>query len=83
MAINKGDRQAISTKYGEIFINNERVQEVVSAEIKVSVEYGDIEVAGDPSKYRKYLGNEVSGTITIKKIDSKFSKIISEMIKNI
>ncbi|CAM3412956.1 phage tail tube protein [Pseudostreptobacillus hongkongensis] len=82
MAINKGDRQAISTKYGEIFINNERVQEVVSAEIKVSVEYGDIEVAGDPSKYRKYLGNEVSGTITIKKIDSKFSKIISEMIKN-
>lgn len=80
--VSKGDKKAISTKYGEIFVNNERVQEVLSAEIKIALNYTDYEVANDSNKYRKYIGREISGTITINKINSRFSKLISEIIKN-
>lgn len=82
MAVSKGDRQAISTKNGEVFVDNEKIQEVVSAEIKVTLEYQDYELANDMSKYRKLTGREISGTITINKINSRFSKLIGQIIKD-
>lgn len=82
MAVSRGDKQIINTKWGEIFINGEKIQELKSAEIKVSNEYIDVEVANDMAKYRKFSGVEISGTIVINKVNSKFNKIISDMIKN-
>lgn len=80
--MNKGDRQILSAKYGEIFINGEKLLELKSAEIKLSMNYVDVEVAGDHKPYRKYDGYEISGSITVNKIDSKFSKIMLDTVKN-
>lgn len=80
--MNKGDRQILSAKYGEIYINGEKILELKSAEIKLSINYVDVEVAGDYKPYRKYDGYEISGSITINKVDSKFSKLLLEGITN-
>lgn len=79
--MNIGDKSVISTKHGSISINREKVQEIIKAEIKITPIYTDVVVAGSGSKGRKYQGQEISGTITINKVDSKFTKIFKEMMK--
>lgn len=80
--ISKGDKSVISAKYGELIVDGEVIQEVSKSEIKVSMEYFDVEIANDLSKYKKFAGYEISGTMTINKINSKFGRLIQKIIKD-
>lgn len=82
MTINKGDKSVILAKYGELIVDGEVIQEVSKSEIKVTLEYTDVERANDLVKYKKFTGYEISGTITINKINSKFGKLIEKIIKD-
>lgn len=82
MAASKGDRTAISAKYGEIIVDGEKIQDVSKSEIKVTLEYFDVERANDLAKYKKFAGYEISGTMTINKVNSKFGRLIEQIIKD-
>lgn len=77
-----GDKSVIYAKYGEIIVDGEVIQEVSKSEIKVSLEYIDVEKANDLRKYRKLSGYEITGSITINKTNSKFGKLIEKIIND-
>lgn len=82
MTASKGDKSVISAKFGEIIVDGEVIQEVSKSEIKVTLEYFDVERANDLAKYKKFAGYEISGTMTINKVNSKFGKLIEKIIKD-
>ncbi|WP_061294047.1 phage tail tube protein [Clostridium botulinum] len=77
MATNKGN-EVISGNEGRVWINTELWSNLSSIEAKCSLETEDIRFVGDPNKYTKITGNNIEGTITIKKTDSRAQRLLAE-----
>ncbi|HID0817768.1 TPA: phage tail tube protein [Clostridium botulinum] len=75
--MNKGN-EVISGNEGRIWVNTELWANLTSIEAKCSLETEDVRFVGDPNKYTKITGNNIEGTITIKKIDSRAQKLLAE-----
>ncbi|HCL4466775.1 TPA: phage tail tube protein [Clostridium botulinum] len=75
--MNKGN-EVISGNEGRIWVNTELWANLTSIEAKCSLETEDVRFVGDPNKYTKITGNNIEGTITIKKTDSRAQKLLAE-----
>lgn len=82
MAKNQGDTKVINSRYGVVYFNGDKVATLTKASVKITLNYEDINEAGSLKTYRKLIGNEISGSLTLNKVDSKFSKIIADSVKN-
>lgn len=71
----------INGSSGELWINNERVQEVTAFEAKITAEKAEVLQTGSRSKGYKVIGLEGKGTIKINKISSRFIKLLSDDLK--
>lgn len=71
----------INGTFGKLWIDTDLFANVKSFEAKVSLNYEDVDIAGDLAKHRKYVGYEGEGTAVLHKIDSRIAKKLSNGIK--
>lgn len=67
--------------FGKIFINNKRIANVKSFELKASMDYEDIKVNGNLITQYKYTGASLAGTVEVHKIDSYNINLVKDAIK--
>lgn len=67
--------------FGKIFINNKRIANVKSFELKASMDYEDIKVNGNLITQYKYTGASLAGTVEVHKVDSYNINLVKDAIK--
>ena len=67
--------------HGKLFINNVRVANIKSFELKASMNYEDILVNGNLITQSKYTGSTLTGTLVVHKVDSFNIKLVKDAIK--
>lgn len=77
----KADNCILGT-FGKIYINNVRVAEIKSFELKASLQYEDILVNGNLITQSKYKGATLTGTMVVHKVNSFNIKLVKDAIKN-
>lgn len=63
---------------GTAWFNGKKLTTLQSIEAKVTADYEDINVCGDPATYRIYNGFSGEGSFTVLKLDSEVLKMMSE-----
>ncbi len=81
MANTMNSQSVLLGTYGKLFINNVRVAEIKSFELKASMNYQDILVNGNLITQSKYTGSTLTGTIVLHKINSFNIKLVKDGIK--
>lgn len=82
MAQKMDSNKTINGTFGRVWLDEELLAECQTFEAKITVEYEDIDIAGDLGKHKKMIGWTGEGTFTLKKIDSIIAKKMQEGIKN-
>lgn len=67
--------------FGKLYINNVRVAEIKSFELKVSLQYEDILVNGNLITQSKYKGATLTGTLVLHKVNSFNINLVKDAIK--
>lgn len=67
--------------FGKVFINNRRLANIKSFELKASMDYEEIDVNGNLIKQYKYKGSSLSGTMEVHKVDSYNINLVKDAIK--
>lgn len=67
--------------FGRVFINNKRLANIKSFELKASMDYEEIDVNGNLIKQYKYKGSSLTGTMEVWKIDSFNINLVKDAIK--
>ena len=80
MAELKANRQ-INGTFGSVWVNGEKWLDVESFESKVSLNFEDVNMAGDLSTKKKYTGWSGEGTLTVKKVYSRGAALIGKAAK--
>lgn len=68
--------------FGAVWLNNEELTSAKSFEAKISLEYEDVDIAGDLGKHKRYMGFTGEGTMVLHKIDSSVAQLLHEGIKS-
>lgn len=71
----------INGTFGSVWVNGEKWLDVESFEAKVSLNFEDVNMAGDLSTKKKYTGWSGEGTITVKKVYSRGAALIGTAAK--
>lgn len=74
-------KRAINGKWGELWIDNEKYNNVSECQGKVKADKVDVPMCGRPGKAKKNSGWEGTGTVKFTKIDSKLAKKVATAIK--
>lgn len=77
----EGNKVLLGT-YGKLFLNNVRVAEIKSFELKANMQYEDILVNGNLITQSKYKGATLTGTMVIHKVNSANIKLVKDGIKS-
>lgn len=67
--------------FGKLYMNNLRVANIKSFELKASMQYEDINVNGNLITQSKYKGATLTGTMVVHKVDSTNIKLVKDSIK--
>lgn len=67
--------------FGRVFINNKRIANIKSFELKASMNYEEIDVNGNLIKQYKYTGSSLAGTMEVHKVDSYNINLVKDSIK--
>lgn len=67
--------------FGKLYINNVRVANIKSFELKASANYEDILVNGNLITQSKYTGCTLTGTMVVSKVDSYCIKLVKDALK--
>lgn len=67
--------------FGKVFINNKRLANIKSFELKASMDYEEIDVNGNLIKQYKYKGSSLTGTMEVHKVDSYNINLVKDAIK--
>lgn len=67
--------------FGRVFINNKRLANIKSFELKASMDYEEIDVNGNLIKQYKYKGSSLTGTMDVHKVDSYNINLVKDAIK--
>lgn len=67
--------------FGRLYINNVRVANIKSFELKASMNYEDILVNGNLITQSKYTGSTLTGTMVVHKVDSFNINLVKDAIK--
>lgn len=71
----------INGTFGTVWINGEQLADIESAEAKISLEYEEVNMAGDLAVHQKLIGWKGEGSITVKKVFSRGASLIGDMPK--
>lgn len=67
--------------FGRLYLNNVRVAEVKSFELKANLQYEDVLVNGNLITQSKYKGSTLTGTMVLHKVNSANIKLVKDAIK--
>lgn len=67
--------------FGRLFINNRRIANIKSFELKASMNYEEIKVNGELITQYKYTGADLTGTMEVHKVDSYNINLVKDAIK--
>lgn len=73
--------QCILGTFGKIYVNNKRIANVKSFELKASMDYEEIDVNGNLIKQYKYKGASLAGAMEVWKVDSYNINLVKNAIK--
>lgn len=68
--------------WGKLYINNVRVAEIKSFELKANMQYEDVLVNGNLITQSKYKGATLTGTLVLHKINSSNINLVKDGIKS-
>lgn len=74
-------KRVINGTFGELWVDNDYMAETKGLEAKVSIDTSEVLQCGTLRKGYKATGVSGSGTITLNKVSSYFTKKISEKLK--
>lgn len=81
MANTMNGNSVILGTFGKLYINNVRIAEIKSFELKASLQYEDILVNGNLITQSKYKGATLTGTMVVHKVNSYNIKLVKDGIK--
>lgn len=67
--------------FGKVYINNKRIANIKSFELKASMNYEEIKVNGELITQYKYTGADLTGTMEVHKVDSYNINLVKDAIK--
>ena len=67
--------------FGKVYVNNKRIANIKSFELKASMNYEEIDVNGNLIKQYKYTGYSLAGTMEVHKVDSYNINLVKDAIK--
>lgn len=67
--------------FGKLYVNNVRIANIKSFELKASLQYEDILVNGNLITQSKYKGATLTGTMVVHKVDSMNINLVKDAIK--
>lgn len=67
---------------GRIWLNDDKQGNCKSVEIKLNLEYEEVDIPGERMKQHRYMGCSGEGTMAGFKIDSRFIKLLAEGVKS-
>ena len=67
--------------FGKVYVNNKRIANIKSFELKASMNYEEIDVNGNLIKQYKYTGSSLAGTMEVHKVDSYNINLVKDAIK--
>lgn len=67
--------------FGRLYLNNVRIANIKSFELKASLNYEDVKVNGNLITQSKYTGATLTGTMVVSKVDSFNIKLVKDAIK--
>lgn len=67
--------------YGRVWMNGELLAEAKSFEGKATMNFEEVNLAGDLGTHQRYMGYAGEGTMVLHKVDSKIAKTIAEGIR--
>lgn len=70
--------QVISGTYGSLWVNENELANVISFKAEKKAKYEDVDAAQVLGQPRKFLGYEITGTMTLNKVDSFFAKLLDD-----
>lgn len=73
--------QVFNGTYGTIWFNDELWGECDSFDANVNVDYEDINFSGKSGTYKKAVGWNGTGSMTIRKVNSRIQSLMAESIK--
>ena len=79
--MNKARNRIIRGTFGAVWMNNEKLYEVKSAEAKVTLNYEELHLNGEFGTDRRYMGYDVSGTVTLHKCGSRAARLYASAPK--
>lgn len=82
MANNMKAQSVILGSFGRLYVNNVRIAEIKSFELKASLNYEDINVNGNLITQSKYTGATLTGTMVVHKINSFNINLVKDAIKS-
>lgn len=66
---------------GRLWINDELLANVKSFECKLTMNYEELDINGEPIKQNLYTSAKIAGTMVLHKINSKMLKYVSDAAK--
>lgn len=81
MARKKAGR-VINGTHGAVWINGEKLFDLESIELKVTLEYEDVYFAEDTGKHRKFMGWTGEGNLVTKKMYSRGATLLAAAVKS-
>ena len=74
--------QIIRGSFGRVWVDGELFSNVKSFEAKLTLNYEEVDIAGELGKHQRYMGFTGEGTMTLHKINSKILAKLATAIKN-
>ncbi len=71
----------INGSFGSVWVDNELWAEVESFDSTVNIDYEDINIAGSLATHKKQVGWNGTGTMTVKKVNSRVNRMMAEGVK--
>ena len=73
--------KTINGTFGSVWVNNEKWLDVEEFEAKVSIDYEDVNMAGDLATHKKMTGWSGEGTLKVKKVYSRGATLLAKAVK--
>lgn len=74
--------RVINGTHGAIWVNGEKWYDLESFELKIALEYEDVNMAEDTGKKRKFMGWVGTGSIVTKKVYSRGTTLLAKAVKS-
>lgn len=74
--------KVINGSHGTCWISGDKILDLESLELKVTLEYEDVYVAESMSKQRKYMGWTGEGSVVCKKVYSRGANLLAKAVKS-